>query len=162
MGPLMGASLWRLFGQHNRERLGRLAATGAGVFLGGLRATASGPRSTAADAAYYASPQGLLFALWRLPSAGNQQTYVAPPEPMLPRVIYVEPEIVEYRRVETRLCRRRFMGPPPGERQRERERNAAKSAIASEFTQTIKIDGQTQRKLWHGVSASDGTGKYEP
>ncbi len=161
VGTLMGAGLGGYFGSNIGKGDGQLAATGAGVFLGGLMGNSIGSSLDRADAVY---ARGGGFYSPSAPSFGGyQQTYVAPLEPAPPRIIYVEPEIVEYRRVETPVyVEEGFMGPPPGERQRERERNRGEKRHCREFTQTIKIDGQTHESYGTACLRPDGTWQIEP
>ncbi len=151
-GTVTGASLGGYLGSTIGKGSGRLAATGAGVFLGGAMGNSIGSSLDRADRAYASSRQ--FYAPYSPSFSRYEPTYVAPPPPT---VIYVQPDIVEYRRVvETPVyVETAPVGPTPPEPARPQRH-------CREFTQTIKIDGELHESYGTACLRPDGTWQIQP
>lgn len=151
-GTGMGAALGGYVGSTIGKGDGRLAATGAGVFVGGLIGNSIGSSMDRAHSSYGGG--GAFYS----PSYSYERyepNYVAPPAPLPPRVIYVEPQIVEYRRVPTPVyVEEGYLGSPPPEPDEP-------SRHCREFTQKIKIDGRIQESYGTACLRPDGTWQIE-
>ncbi len=154
-GTLMGASLGGYLGSTMGKGDGRLAATGAGVFLGGALGNSIGESMDRADAAY-ASRGRFYGPSYAPPFYDYEPNYVAPPAPPPPRVVFVEPQIVEYRRVPSPVyVEEGFIGPKPPPPPRPHRH-------CREFTQTIKIDGQVHESYGTACLRPDGSWQIQP
>ena len=148
VGTAAGAALGGYLGSTIGKVSGQLAATGAGVFIGGALGNSVGKSLDRTDSYSYA-PSYNSYG-WNAPA--YEPNYVAPPA-VAPRVIYVEPEVIEYRRAPTRVyVEEGYVGPPAGGRKRH----------CREFTQTIKIDGKTHESYGTACLRPDGTWQIEP
>lgn len=150
-GTGMGAALGGYLGSTIGKGDGRLAATGAGVFLGGLVGNSIGSSMDRVET--FSSSRGYGYSPYA-PTyySPYEPNYVAPPSLPPPRVVYVEPEIVEYRRVQEPVyVEEGYLGPPPGQRKKH----------CREFTQTIKIDGKAHESYGTACLRPDGTWQIE-
>jgi len=149
-GTTMGAGLGGYLGSTIGKGDGRLAATGAGVFLGGALGNSIGRSLDRADRSY---SSGGSFYTPSYPAYNHYQpNYVAPPAPPPPRVVYVEPNVIEYRHARQPVyVEEGYVGPPPATRKRH----------CREFTQTIKIDGQARESYGTACLRPDGTWQIE-
>lgn len=150
-GTAVGASLGGYLGSTIGKGSGRLAATGAGVFLGGAIGNGIGSSMDRADAAYARS--GFYAPSYPSYYRAYEPNYVAPDDPPPPRIVYVQPQIVEYRTIETPVY---MEGAPIGPQPPEPERHCR------EFTQTIKIDGQVHESYGTACLRPDGSWQIQP
>lgn len=154
-GTALGAGVGGYLGSMIGKGDGRLAATGAGVFLGGALGNSIGSSLDRADSSY-AGSGGSFYSPSYPAFQSYEPNYVAPPAPPSPRIIYVEPEVIEYRRAPTPVyVEEGYLGPPPAERRTEHKRHCR------EFTQTIKIDGRTHESYGTACLRPDGTWQIE-
>lgn len=146
-GTGVGAALGGLLGSQFGHGDGRLAYTGLGVFTGGLIGNSMGRSMDRANAMYASRyySYGPSYYSYSAP-AYYQPTYVAPPAPP-PRVVYVQPEVVEYRSVAV---------PTVVE-----EGPVGASRYCREFTQQIRIDGKVQESYGTACLQPDGTWRVE-
>lgn len=148
LGTLSGAALGGYLGSHIGKGEGQLAATGAGVFLGGALGNSIGSSLDRADSVYATRSYGYGYTPYTPTFEAYRPNYVAPPAPPPPRVIYVQPEVIEYRRVPTpTFVEEGYVGPPPARRQ----------GHCREFTQTIKIDGHVRESYGTACLRPDGS-----
>ncbi|MGE4351622.1 MAG: glycine zipper 2TM domain-containing protein [Bdellovibrionales bacterium] len=148
----MGAALGGFLGSHIGKGDGQLAATGAGVFLGGLWGNSIGQSLDRAQTSYPVSSYGSMSYYPSYPA--YQQNYVAPPAAPQPRVIFVQPEIVDTYTTRHRavLVDEGYLGPQPPKPRRH----------CREFTQTIRIDGKLQESYGTACLRPDGSWQIEP
>jgi len=148
-GTALGASLGGYLGSTMGKGSGRLATTGAGVFLGGVVGNSIGSSMDRANS--YPSGGGY-YAPYYTTYDRYEPNYVAPAAPPPPQIIYVQPEVVEYRRVETPVyVEEGYVGGQP----------AAPERHCREFTQTIKIDGEVHESYGTACLRPDGTWQIE-
>lgn len=145
----VGASLGGLVGSTIGKGSGRLAATGAGVFLGGAIGNSVGRSLDRA-----ASPRVYAYDAYTPRFHSYTPTYVAPPGPPPPRIVYVEPRTVEYRRSASPVYIQEGYVGPPGSNRLGRQ--------CREFTQRIRIDGQLVESYGTACLGSDGTWRIVP
>lgn len=150
LGTAAGAALGGYLGSTIGKGSGQLAATGAGVFIGGALGNSIGHSMDRAESYSYAPSYYNSYGWNAQPS--YEPNYVAPPS-IAPRVIYVQPDVIEYRPSPSRVyVEEGYVGPPAGGRKRH----------CREFTQTIKIDGKTHESYGTACLRPDGTWQIEP
>ncbi|HAX91088.1 MAG TPA: hypothetical protein DCY07_02630 [Rhodospirillaceae bacterium] len=156
-GTGVGAAMGGLLGSQFGKGDGQLAATGAGVFLGGMMGNSVGRSLDRADAAYYS--RGVPTYNTYYEPYSPQQTYVAPYEYQgepVRDVVYVRPGAVEYYSPrQTVLVEGGYVGPMPNGHQRRQGRHCR------EFTQTVRIDGQSHESYGTACLRPDGTWQIE-
>ncbi len=156
-GTTMGGALGGWVGSTMGKGSGKLATTGAGVFLGSMIGNNIG-RSMDRPRTLYATPRSYNHGSYTPSFNSYTPTYVAPPAPPPPRVIYVRPQIVEYKHVtQPTYVEGGYVGGPPVQKRGQR-----RGRHCREFTQTIKIDGQVHESYGTACLRPDGSWQIVP
>jgi surface antigen len=152
LGTLGGAALGGFVGSQFGAGTGRLATTGAGVFVGGLLGNSIGSSMDRANRGYGGGYSGYGYAPYYSQSSYYEPLYVAPPAPPPPRVVYMQPQTVEYREREPAYTDGGYLGQISG---------PDSSRYCREYTQQIRIDGKIQESYGTACLQPDGSWRVE-
>ena len=145
LGMLSGAALGGFVGNQFGHGAGRIAATGLGAFTGAIVGNSIGQSyDRSAYYGYGGGYSGYGYAPYYAP-AYYQPTYVAPPAP---QVVYVQPQVVDYREREPASVEGGYIGE---------DTSGGSSRYCREFTQHIRIDGKIQESYGTACLRPDGT-----
>ncbi len=155
LGLLGGAALGGFIGNQFGEGAGQTAATGLGAFTGAVIGSNLGRSYDRHNRVYYG---GGYYSDYRYgssyyaPSYYYYPQYVAPPAPPPPRVVYVQPQIIEYRAREPAYVDGGYVGggsaPPP-------------TSYCREFTQQTRIGNQVKEVYGTACLQPDGSWRVE-
>lgn len=150
---LGGAALGGFIGNQFGHGSGRVAATSLGVVTGAIVGNSVGESLSRGPTYYgtsyysgYYSPYG-----YNAPYYAYEPNYVAPPSPPPPRVIYVEPEAVEYREREPAYVQGGYVG----------ESSAASEGYCREYTQQVRMNGRVEEIYGTACLQPDGSWRIE-
>jgi len=153
LGTLGGGALGGFVGSQFGSGTGRLAATGLGVFTGAVIGHNIGQSMDRASRPYYGGGySGYGYTPYYARSYYYEPNYIAPPAPPPPRVIYVQPDVVEYRVREPAYVEGGYVG---GGSMPESSRHCR------EFTQQIKIGNEVKESYGTACLQPDGTWRIE-
>ena len=144
LGMLGGGALGGFIGNQFGHGAGRIAATGFGAFTGAVIGNSVG-RSFDRPYYYGGGYSGYGYAPYYASNYYYEPMYVAPPAP---RVVYVQPQVVEYRQNEPATVESGYVGE---------DSNRDSSRYCREFTQHIRIDGKVVESYGTACLRPDGT-----
>ncbi len=153
---LGGAALGGFVGNQFGRGSGRVAATGLGAVTGAVVGSHFGRSIDRANRGYYYGGYGGGYYGGYGPDYYSAYhyypQYVAPPAPPQPRIIYVQPEVVEYRMRGPAYVEGGYVGagsmPLP-------------SSYCREFTQQVRIGGQIKETYGTACLQPDGSWRIE-
>ncbi len=137
----MGAALGGLLGSQFGRGDGKLVATGLGVFMGGLAGNSIG-RSEHTGYASRSYGYGRDYNTAYIEETYYQPTYVAPPAIHPRRVVYVQPQVVEYQEPEPVYIQGSYVGS---------------SSYCREFTQQVRIGNRVEESYGNACLQPDGS-----
>ncbi len=162
LGTGIGAALGGLLGSQFGHGDGQLAYTGLGVFLGGLAGNSVGSSMDRADSVYYGSrgygrAYGYGYNYYSVPDYSYYQpNYVAPPPHPRRPVIYVQPQVVEYRSYNQPVyTEESYVGYSTS------DEGASSSGHCREFTQQIRIGDRMEESYGTACLQPDGSWRIE-
>lgn len=149
LSTLGGAALGGFIGNQFGHGDWRTAATGIGAFTGALVGHGfaqsldrpSGYYGGGYGGSYYG---GYGYGTYYAPDGYYEPNYVAPPSPIPPRVVYVEPDAVEYRQREPAYVEGGYVG------------NDAEP-YCREFTQQVRIGNEVHESFGTACLQPDGS-----
>lgn len=147
-GTLGGAALGGFIGNQFGHGAGRAVGTGIGVFTGAVLGNSFG-RSLDRPSYSYGGGYGYgYYPSYYAPSYYYEQNYVAPPAPPPPSVVYVQPQVIEYREREPAHVEGGYVG-------------AGSTPYCREFTQQIRIGNDVQESYGTACLQPDGSWRIE-
>lgn len=146
-GTGVGAALGGLLGSQFGHGSGKLVTTSLGVFMGGLAGNSIGGSLDRADASYYGYGHRRGRNVAYFEQAYYQPTYVAPPAIHPRQVVYVQPQVVEYR------------APAPAYIQSS---YVAGEQYCREYTQKVRIGDRIEESYGNACLQPDGSWQIRP
>ncbi len=152
LGTLGGAALGGFVGHQFGHGAGRSVGTGVGVLVGGLIGNNVGRSMDYANRRYYSGGYSGGYYSYsshpRYAYSYYEPMYVAPPAPPPPRVVYYEPQVVEYRYTSPAIVSEGYVG-------------SSSSRYCREYTQQVRINGQLQETYGTACLRPDGSWHIE-
>jgi surface antigen len=159
LGTLGGAALGGFVGAQFGHGAGNLAATGLGAFTGAIIGNSFG-RSLEYSRRPYSgggySGYGYSYSPYYAPGYYYEPNYVAPYAPPPPRVIYVQPNVFEYRAREPAYVEGGYVGASSAPAY-----TPSSSSYCREYTQQIRIGNQIQESYGTACLQPDGSWRVE-
>ncbi len=149
LGTLGGAALGGFVGHQFGHGAGRSVGTGVGVLVGGLVGNHVGRSMDYASRPYYSTRGNTSYSPYPAYAYSYYEPlYVAPPAPPPRRVVYYQPEVVEYRYAAPAMVSEGYVG-------------ARSSRYCREYTQQVRIGDQVQETYGTACLRPDGTWHIE-